>query len=94
MNDFVHVFIHHRGEFADAKYSSYEGLFYEVICDVDKWRYFEVVGIIKDPSCKQAETILYRGHTFGMFTLSDDNIAQDVVDSCKVYLSVHMYVHM
>lgn len=63
-----------------------------VICDVDKWSYFKVVGIIKDLGYKEAEIILYKDPIFGMFTLSDDKGDQIVVDLCKVNLSVYMYI--
>ena len=49
MDEFLKLVIHHSGEFADPELSVYEGgLVYELSVDVDRWSYFELVGVLKD----------------------------------------------
>ncbi|KAI5427749.1 hypothetical protein KIW84_032963 [Lathyrus oleraceus] len=48
MDEYVHVVIHH-GVFSGDDYElSYGGSVAKVKCDVDKWSYFEVLGIVKE----------------------------------------------
>lgn len=61
MGDFVHVFIHHEGEFVDNEFSSYEVLVSKVRCNVDKGSYFEVVGI------KDVGTVLPGPHIWHVY---------------------------
>ncbi|KAI5390785.1 hypothetical protein KIW84_075898 [Lathyrus oleraceus] len=72
--------------------SSYGGSVAEVKCDVDKWGYFEVLGIVKELGYEESGKIIYNDPIVGLFTLSDDKCAQEMVDLCKVHKSVHLYV--
>ncbi|KAI5426196.1 hypothetical protein KIW84_031865 [Lathyrus oleraceus] len=58
-------------------------IFVEVKCDVDKWGYFEVFGIVKELGYEESGTIIYKDPTIGLFTLSDDKCAKEIVDLCK-----------
>ncbi|KAI5439263.1 hypothetical protein KIW84_024877 [Lathyrus oleraceus] len=71
--------------------SNYGGSVSEVKCDVDKWSYFEVLGIVKELEYEESGTVIYRDPTVGLFTLSDDKGAQEIVDLCKVHKSVHLW---
>ncbi|KAI5400558.1 hypothetical protein KIW84_065446 [Lathyrus oleraceus] len=72
--------------------SSYGSSVAEVKCDVDKWDYFEVLGIVKELGYEESGTVIYKDPTVGLFTLSDDKGAQEIVDLCKVHKSVHLYM--
>ncbi|KAI5439320.1 hypothetical protein KIW84_024917 [Lathyrus oleraceus] len=71
---------------------SYGGSVTEVKCDVDKWSYFEVLGIVKEPGYEESGIVIYKDPTIGLFTLSDDKGTQKIVDLCKVHKSAHLYV--
>lgn len=68
------------------------GLVVDVKFDVDKWSYFQVLGIVKELGYEESGTVIYKDPTIGLFTLSDDKGAQDTVDLCKVHKSVYLYV--
>ncbi|KAI5410042.1 hypothetical protein KIW84_055499 [Lathyrus oleraceus] len=72
--------------------SSYGGSIAEVKCDVDKWGYFEVLGIVKELGYEESGTVIYKDPIVGLFTLSDDKGSQEIVYLCKVHESVHLYV--
>lgn len=61
-------------------------------CDVDKWCYFELLGIIKEMGYEESGIVLYRDPTISMFTLSNVNGAQEIVDLWKIHKCVHLYV--
>ncbi|KAI5435611.1 hypothetical protein KIW84_022138 [Lathyrus oleraceus] len=92
MDEYTHVVIHH-GLFSEGDdKSSYRGSVAEVKCDVDKWSYFEVLGIVKELGYEEYGTVIYKDPTIGLFILSDDKGAQEIVDLRKVHKSVHFYV--
>ncbi|KAI5405901.1 hypothetical protein KIW84_052595 [Lathyrus oleraceus] len=68
--------------------SSYGGSVAEVKCDVDKWSYFEVLGIVNELGYEESRTVIYKDPTVGLFTLSDDKGAQELVNLCKVIVNV------
>ncbi|KAI5429489.1 hypothetical protein KIW84_034178 [Lathyrus oleraceus] len=72
--------------------SSYGGLVAEVKCDVDKWGYFEVLGIVKELRYEEYGTVIYKDLTVGLFTLGDNKGAKEIVDLYKAHKSVHLYV--
>lgn len=76
MDEYVHVFIHHGVSFEDDQLSSYKEIISELRCRLDKWKYFEVVGVIKELRYKEFGNILYKDPIFVMFTFSDDKYAQ------------------
>lgn len=76
MDEYVHVFIHHGASFEDDELSSYKEIISELRCGLDKWKYFEVVGITKELRYKEVRIIIYKDPIYVMFTYSDDKCAQ------------------
>lgn len=73
MDKFLELKIHHSGEFIDPELSVYEGeLVDDLKVDVDKWSYFESVGVLKELGYRDFETIYYKDPTFGMNALVND----------------------
>lgn len=68
------------------------GKYYELKIDVDKWTYFELVGILNELSYSEVDTNYYKGPTFGMNVLNDGKCALDIADICRVDLSVNAYI--
>ncbi|KAI5444029.1 hypothetical protein KIW84_012590 [Lathyrus oleraceus] len=80
MDEYVHVIIHHGVFFESDDESIYGGSIVEVKCDVDKWGYFEVLGIVKELGYEESRTVIYKDPVVCLFTLSDDKGAQEIVD--------------
>lgn len=59
---------------------------------MDRWSYFELVGVLKELCYIEVYTIYYNDPTFGMNVLNDDKRALDIVDLCRVHLSVDVYI--
>lgn len=51
-----------------------------------------MLGIVKELGYEESGTVIYKYPIVGLFPLSDDKGAQEIVDSCKVHKSVHLYV--
>ncbi|CAL5201895.1 unnamed protein product [Lathyrus oleraceus] len=92
MDEYMHLVIHHVFFSEGDDESSYGGSIAEVKCDVDKWGYFEVLGIVKELGYEESGTVIYKDPIVGLFTLSDDKGSQEIVYLCKVHESVHLYV--
>ncbi|KAI5443750.1 hypothetical protein KIW84_012415 [Lathyrus oleraceus] len=68
--------------------SSYGGSVVEVKCDVDKWSYFEVLGIVKELGYEESGTVIYKNPTIvsqpdyydGPIEDETENIAKVVVN--------------
>ncbi|CAK8563951.1 unnamed protein product [Lathyrus sativus] len=74
MDEYITLKIHHSGEFTDEGRSVYEnGVVDDLKVDVDRWSYFELVGVLKDLGYREFETIFYKDPQFGMNQLVDDN---------------------
>lgn len=67
-----------------------EGTCDDLKIDVDKQCYFELVGILKELGYSEINTVYYKDPTFGMNILNDEKGALDIVDLCRVYLSVNV----
>ncbi|KAI5443698.1 hypothetical protein KIW84_012378 [Lathyrus oleraceus] len=72
--------------------SSYRDSVAKVKCDVNKWGYFEVLGIVKELGYEESGIVIYNDTIVGLFSFSDDKCAQEIVNLCKVHKSVHLYV--
>lgn len=87
------LLIHHGSSVLENTLNVYEGgTMTKLKFDVDRWRYFELVGIMKELGYREINTILYKDPTFGMHVLSDDKGAFDIVDLCKLHFSVDIYI--
>ncbi|CAK8532007.1 unnamed protein product [Lathyrus sativus] len=93
MEEFLCLKIHHSGEFVDSEKTDYVGgKCNDLEIDVDRWSYFELVGVVKDLDYTEVDTIYYNDPTFGMNFLKDDKGALDVADLCRVNLKVDIYI--
>ncbi|CAK8539261.1 unnamed protein product [Lathyrus sativus] len=93
MEEILCLKIHHSGEFVDSEKTDYVGgKCNNLEIDVDRWSYFELVGVVKDPGYTEIDTIYYNDPTFGMNVLKDDKGALDVADLCRVHSKDGIYI--
>ena len=94
MDEFLKLVIHHSGEFVDPELNIYEGgLVSELSVDVDRWSYFELVGVLKDLGyTDNVEKMYYKDPQFGMNELVDDKGALEIADLYRVHHNVHVYI--
>lgn len=92
MDRFLKLKIHHNGESIDLELSVYEGwLVDDLKADVDKWSYFELIGVLKE-LCRDFETIYYKDPTFWMNVLVDNKGALEIADLYRTHQSVDIYI--
>lgn len=93
MEEYMSLKIHYGGDFMDSELTIYEGgPIDDLKIDVVKWSYFELVGMLKELRYGEINTIYYKNPNFGMNVLADDSGVLDIVDLCRVNLSVDVYI--
>src|SRR3954468_9842630 len=93
MEDIITLTLHHSGHFVDSEKTDYVGgKCIQLDVDVDRWSYFELVGVLKDLGYTKVATIYYKDPQLGMSALKDDKGANDVVDLFRVHLEVHIFI--
>ncbi|CAK8534494.1 unnamed protein product [Lathyrus sativus] len=93
MEEILCLKIHYSCEFVDSEKTDYVGgKCNDLEIDVDRWSYFESVGVVKDLGYTEVDTIYYNYPTFGMNVLKDDKGALDVADLCRAHLKVDIYI--
>lgn len=68
------------------------GAYDELEINVDKWSYFEFVGILKKLGYSEVDTIYYKDPAYGMNVLNGDKGALNIADLCRVHLCVDVYI--
>lgn len=92
MDDYLHLNIHHSGEFVDEDFSVYEGGEVDDLkIEVDSWSYFELLGCFKELGYTAMEKIYYRNPTFVMNVLVGDKGALEISYLYRVHLCVYIY---
>lgn len=93
MDEYLHLKIHHSGEFVDEEFSVYEGG--EVVdfkVEVDRWNYFKLLDYFKELCYSAIEKIYYRDLIFWMNVFVDDKSFLEIDDLYRVHLSVDIYI--
>ncbi|CAL5208544.1 unnamed protein product [Lathyrus oleraceus] len=93
MDEYLHLKIHHSGEFVHKELIMYEGgKVVDLKVEVDRGSYFELVGCFKELGYSVIEKIYYRDPTFEMNVSIDDKGALEIDDIYRVQLSVDIYI--
>ena len=69
------------------------GLEDDLKVDVNIWRYFELVGVLKELGYEDFDKIYYKDPQFVMNALVDDKGALDIAGLYRVHQSVDIYIH-
>ncbi|CAK8578982.1 unnamed protein product [Lathyrus sativus] len=87
MDDYLHLKVHHSGEFVNEDFSVYEGGgVADLKIDIDRWSYFELLDCFKDLGYNVIEKIYYRDPTFEMNVLVDDKGVLEIVGLYRILL--------
>jgi len=97
MDDHVEVVFHHGGRFESNGSLQYVGQFSILACDLDRWSYFEILGILREMGYANVKEMWYAmgGGSFlegRLELLSDDRGACHMVNIATLNGQVHLYV--
>ena len=97
MDDHFKVVFHHGGRFESNGSLQYVGQFSVLACDLDRWSYFEILGVLKDMGYANVKEMWYAvggGYVLEarLVLLSNDRGECHMVNIATLNGQVHLYV--